>query len=141
MTRAANRAAGLAVAAFAAVLWLVVIPDQVDEASYGWMRPRTLPTICAGALGLFGLALAAFPGSSVELSPRRSARVLVLLVLSSAAVWGLSRWGFLMTAPALAAALLLFLRERRPGWWLAAAAGVPAAIWAIVEGLLGRGLP
>ena len=139
--RAANRLAGLAVAGFAALLWFVVIPAEVDSAGYGWMRPRTLPLVCAGALGLFGLLLAAFPGGKVDLAPRRSLRVAGLFALSAAALWAMGQWGFPVTAPALAAALALFLRETRWPWIVAAVACVPATIWLIVTVVLGRNLP
>ena len=140
-TRAANRIAGLVVTAFALVLWFLVIPDQVDKADYGWMRPRTLPMICAVSLGLLGLILAVFPHGAVDLSPRKSARVAVLALISAIAVWSMGRFGFVIVAPILAAVLLVYLNERRWPCWLGAVVGVPVVIWVVVTQLLGRGLP
>jgi putative tricarboxylic transport membrane protein len=139
--RLAARLAGLAVAGFGAALWLWIIPWQVDAVDYGWMRPRTLPTICAVGLLVAGLALAAFPAGATDLSPRRSLKAAALLALMGVAVWAMDRWGFLVAAPFLAAILVAILRERRWPWILAAIAAVPGLIWLAVVPLLGRGLP
>jgi len=139
--RLAARAAGLAVAAFAAALWLWIIPWQVDAADEGWMRPRTLPTICAAGLLIAGLALAVFPAGAADLAPRRHLKAAALLAMLVATVWAMDRWGFLVAAPLLAAALVAMLRERRWPWIVAAVAGVPVLIWLAAVPLLGRALP
>lgn len=136
----ANRLAGLTIAAFGAALWLWIIPWQVDAADYGWLRPRTLPLICAAALGLLGLILAAFPVGRIDLAPRRSLRVTGLLALSGLAVSAMGRWGFLWTSPVYALIVVIVLRERRWPWIVAAVVLVPAFIWTTVH-LLGRPLP
>jgi putative tricarboxylic transport membrane protein len=131
----------VAVAVFAAVLWLWIIPWQVEAVDVGWMRPRTLPMICAGGLLVAGLALAAFPAGATDLAPRRSLKAAALLGLLFVMVWVMDRWGFGIAAPLLAAALVAVLREHRWPWILAAVAGVPGLIWLAVVPLLGRGLP
>ena len=138
--RAANRIAGLAVLGFALALWLWLIPWQVDAADYGWLRPRTLPMICAVGLGIGGLGLALFPAGRVELAPVRSLRVAGLLVLAGITVWAIGRWGFLRAAPVFALVLVAVLRERRWPWILASVALIPAFIWSAAQ-FLGRPLP
>jgi len=139
--RLAARLAGFAVAVLAAALWWWIIPWQVDAADDGWMRPRTLPLICAAGLMLAGLALAAFPAGAADLAPRRSLKAAGLLALLFATVWAMDRWGFVVAAPLLAAILVAILGERRWPWILAAVVGVPGLIWLAVVPLLGRGLP
>ncbi len=139
--RTVTRITGLAVAGFAAAMWVWIIPWQVDSASYGWMRPRTLPSICVAGLGAAGLLLVMFPGGATDIAPRKHLKAAGLLVLAAAALWAMGRWGFVWTAPVLAAALVVALRERRPVWIAATVITVPLGIWLAVEQLLGRNLP
>ncbi|MDF0603439.1 tripartite tricarboxylate transporter TctB family protein [Psychromarinibacter sp. C21-152] len=139
--RALTRGAGFAVLAFAAVLWVWIIPWQVDASGTGWMRPRTLPLICAAGLGIGGALLAVVPAGLTDLRPRAHLKAAGLLVIAAVAVWAMARWGFLWVAPVLAAALVAILRERRPLWIAATVIGVPGAIWLAVVELLGRSLP
>ena len=69
-----------------------------------------------------------------ELPPQSTA-------LAAAALWAMGRWGFIWTAPVLAALLVATLRERRPVWIAATVLAVPLGIWLAVEQLLGRTLP
>lgn len=139
--RTVNRITGLAVASFAAAMWVWIIPWQVDSASYGWMRPRTLPSICVVGLGAAGLLVMLFPGGATDIAPRRHLKAAGLLALAAAALWAMGRWGFIWTAPVLAALLVATLRERRPVWIAATVLAVPLGIWLAVEQLLGRTLP
>ena len=137
-----DRLAGAVVMAFALALWLYVIPDQVDTADYGWMRPRTLPSILAVALFVLGLVLALIRPIPAEDGGDGSAPDIALVIgLAGLGIFGMGHFGFLYAAPPLAIAAAWLLREHR--WPLLIAAGilVPLAIWGLVEGILGRPLP
>jgi putative tricarboxylic transport membrane protein len=136
-----DRIAGAVVLALALLLWVVVIPDQIDAVAYGWMRPQTLPSICAAALGLLGALLLLTGGRPMAVDAGQAARLAALLGLLAAAVWAMARTGFVWVAPPLAAVLVVLLGERRWPWALAAVAGAPAAIWIVVAVLLNRPLP
>ena len=120
---------------------VLCVPAQVDAASYGWMRPRTLPLICAAGLGLGGLALALFPGGVTDIAPGRHLRAAAILGLTALALWAMSAWGFPIAAAGLAIVLVAWLGERRLGWIAATVAGVPLFIWLAIEQILGRNLP
>ena len=100
MQSSANRWAGAAVAAFALALILYVIPNHSSATDYGWMRPRTLPTICAALLLGLGLLHAARPTGAVSLETRAMVRAGLVALTCAVAVWTMSRLGFLVTAPA-----------------------------------------
>ena len=141
-SRLGDRLSGAVVLLAALLLWQVVIPDQVDEASYGWMRPRTLPLIATAAMGLFGALLIVF--ASPKPLPRSAVpflRIAGVAAIIAIAIVVINLIGFLVVAPALALAVSLLCGERRWPWLLAAAAAAPAAIWLIVSVLLARPLP
>lgn len=139
--RAVNRLSGLGVAVFGLLLMVWLIPVHVEEASYGWLRPQTLPQICAVALIGLGLWLAARPGGTVEIDGAEAALCALVAVLSACALWAMGRFGFLVTAPAYAALLVAIIGERRWYWALAGIFGAPAIIWLVVRVLLERPLP
>lgn len=137
-----DRLCGLAVAGFGAVLLLWVIPGQVEPVDYGWIRPETLPNLAAGALLLLGLLQAAATGGGdARLPLRPTARALLYLGYTAAAVWAMGRLGFVWVAPVMVLLLMLWIGERRPLWLGLGAAAVPAVVWGVVVGLLGRSLP
>lgn len=138
----ADRIAGAAVMAFALALWFIVIPDQVDKADYGWMRPRTLPYILTGALFVLGLLLILTPKDAQTPEQRSLDRHLGgVLALAGFGVFAMGQWGFLIAAPVLTAAAAWLVGERR--WPMLGAAGilVPLSIWVLVGQVLGRPLP
>ncbi|MEQ9331174.1 tripartite tricarboxylate transporter TctB family protein [Thalassobaculum sp.] len=136
-----DRLSGLAVAGLGLALLLFVIPDQVEAVDYGWVRPETLPSLAAAALLLLGLMQAATGRGGGGLDRRATARALLYLCYTAAAVWAMGRLGFVWVAPVMVLALMLWLGERRPLWLAVGAGAVPAAVWVVVAGLLGRGLP
>lgn len=142
LSRLGDRLSGAVVVLFALLLWLAIIPDQVDEASYGWMRPRTLPLIAAAAMGLFGALLIVFAAPRpVPASALATLRVGVVAGVLAIAVVATGIFGFLAVSPFLALAISFLCGERRWRLLLAAAAAVPAAIWLIVSVVLSRPLP
>ena len=136
-----DRLSGLAVAGFGAVLLLWVIPGQVEPVDYGWIRPETLPNLAAGGLLLLGLLQAANGGGEACLPLRPTVRALLYLGYTAVAVWAMGRLGFVWVAPAMVLLLMLWIGERRPLWLGLGAAAVPAVVWGVVVGLLGRTLP
>lgn len=142
LSRLGDRLSGAVVVLFALLLWLVVIPDQVDEASYGWMRPRTLPFVATMAMGLFGALLIVFAmPKPVPTSALPGLRIAAAAVIVAVAIVATSFLGFLVVSPALALAVSLLCGERRWPWLLAGAAAVPTTIWIIVSVVLSRPMP
>ncbi|WP_081531823.1 tripartite tricarboxylate transporter TctB family protein [Rhodovulum sp. P5] len=141
-SRTSDRLIGAVVVVFALLLWRVVIPDQVDTADYGWMRPRTLPLILAAALAIGGALLVAFPTARpVTASAGPALRLGGVLVLAAAGAWAIGTFGFVASAWGVALGLSLLLGERRWAWLVGVSVAVPAAIWLTVSVLLHRPLP
>ncbi len=137
-----DRISGALVMAFALGLWVFVIPDQVDAADYGWMRPRTLPQILAVTLLVLGALLVLLPSRDRDATAAGPAvPVAIGAGLAGGGVLAMGLWGFALAAPALALAAAVFAGERRWPWLLATGIAVPAAIWALVTVFLGRPLP
>jgi putative tricarboxylic transport membrane protein len=136
-----NRAAGLiSVLAGLALLWFI-IPAQVEAFDEGWVNPDTLPTFVSYILILAGAVQTVLPGGETAFDLRQSLRTALLLLIVTAAVWLMSRFGFVYVAPGLALVVMLFIGERRPVWLLSGIIAAPALIWLIVEQLLERPLP
>lgn len=132
---------GAAVAALAVLFIFWVIPNHSSASATGWMRPRTLPTICASVLVLAGLGLLLRPAGAVDLSVRRWLRAAAILGAVVLGLLGFAQFGFLITTPLLLAALLLLAGERRPLWLIGGALCVPGFVWVTVALLLSRPLP
>ena len=142
LSRLGDRLSGAVVVLFALLLWLVIIPDQVDEASYGWMRPRTLPLVATTAMGLFGALLIIFAAPKpVPTSGLPGLRTAAVVAVVAIAIGATGLFGFLIVSPALALVASLLCGERRWPWLLAGVAVVPSTIWLIVSVLLSRPLP
>jgi len=139
--RTINRLSGLAFAGFGAALLLWIIPAHTETASYGWLKPDTLPKICAWGLAGLGLLQALMPRGEVSLDGYEFAMVAVVAALSAVTIWGIGQFGFLVTGPIFAAVLVWLIGERRPIWIAAAILGAPALTWVVVDLLLGRPLP
>jgi putative tricarboxylic transport membrane protein len=136
-----NRGSGLMVALAGLVLWLFIIPAHTETVDYGWMRPQTLPAACAIALMLLGTAEVVKPGAPVRLDLHEALRVGLFAALALLAVWAMTRFGFLVTAPVFALTTMFLVGERRPGWLAAGAIAMPGAIWLVAVPLLDRTLP
>jgi putative tricarboxylic transport membrane protein len=136
-----NRLSGLAVAVFGLALLLFVIPANTETVDYGWMRPRTIPDLCAVLLVLLGILHASMPRGSVRFERRESLRFALFAAVAAATVWLMGQFGFLPVAPPAALVVMLLIGERRPFWLAAGAIVLPAAIWYVVIHLLERTLP
>lgn len=136
----ADRLTGAALIALGGLLFLVVIPWQVEAVDYGWLRPRTLPNIIAAILALCGLWMIVWPGAE-PVFPAAWGRAALFAGMLAAGLWAISGFGFMAVAPVLALALMLVAGERRWVWLAAGALGTPGAIWLFVSVLLERPLP
>lgn len=139
--RQANRWVGAAVAALSVLFMLWVIPNHSSASATGWMRPRTLPTICASVLVLAGLGLLLRPVGAVDLPLRRWLRAGAILAAILLGLLGFAQVGFLATAPLLLVALMLLAGERRPLWIIGGGVLIPGFVWVTVTILLSRPLP
>lgn len=136
-----NRLSGIGVALFGAALLVWVIPGHTETVSYGWMRPATLPQICAVALVVLGAVLGLRPVGPVAVDRVEAGVVVLVAVLSAVAIWALGRVGFAISAPVFAAVLVAVIGERRWAWALAGIMGAPILIWLVVQVILNRPLP
>ena len=137
----ANRLSGLADAVFGLALLLFVIPANTETVDYGWMRPRTIPDLCAVLLVLLGLLHAAMPRGSVRFERREAIRFILFAAVAVLTVWLMGQFGFLPVAPPAALVVMLLIGERRPFWLAMGALALPALIWVVVIYLLERSLP
>lgn len=136
-----NRLSGIAFVVLGFLLFLVIIPMQTEVVDYGWMRPQTIPNACAWGLIILGLVQAIFPTGTISPNLRETLRVSMFAILTVCALWAMDEFGYLVTAPAFAALIMLIVGERRPGWLAVGILVVPVAIWLTVVPLLERTLP
>ena len=136
-----NRLSGLAVALVGITLLTVIIPNQVEVVDYGWVRPETVPNAMAIALILLGLAQAVSAIGTMSWRIGPALRALGFLAITTAAVWAMGRFGFVVAAPVMMLVLMLLIGERRPLWLGLGVLAMPAAIWWTVIRLLDRTLP
>lgn len=137
----ANRISGLAVALVGLALYFLIIPANTETVDYGWIRPQTLPNICALLLAGAGVVHALFPSGSIEVDWRAVPRALLFVAVAVAGWWAMSFGGFRLAAPALVLATMLLVGERRWYWLLAGTIALPMIIWITVVLLLDRILP
>lgn len=136
-----DRILGLVVVAFALLLYLVIVPWQVETVEYGWLKPRTLPRIVAVVLGLCGVALMLRPSGDASPGLLHWSRAALFAAVLVAGLWGMRLVGFVYVAPVMALALMWLAHERRWLWLGLGAVAMPALIWVVVALLLGRPLP
>lgn len=136
-----DRWAGLFFLVLGAGLFAVVIPWQVEQVNYGWLRPRTLPLALSVVIGLCGLALLIRPPGDARPGASHWGRAMLFAGVLGLGLGGVWRFGFLPAAPPLALAIMLLAHERRPLWLVLGAGGMPVLIWLAVEVLLERPLP
>lgn len=136
-----NRIAGLALAGFGLLLLVWFVPGQTEIVDYGWVRPQTLPNVLAVALIGLGLLQAVVDRGDAALDPRLALQAAAYLGFVALAVWLMGRYGFVWVAPAMVAAVMLALGERRPLWLAVGALALPGLVWLVVVVLLDRTLP
>lgn len=136
-----NRISGLLVAALGALLLFRVIPAQVEDVAYGWVRPETVPNAVAAGFVVLGLAQAVLARGATDLAAASAIRAGLYLAIAALAAWAMGQAGFVWVAPAMMLVLMLLIGERRPVWLGLGVVVLPAAVWGVVVGLLDRPLP
>ena len=116
-------------------------PIEFEKLYYGWVRPQTLPNICALLLIIFGIVQFIFPKGKVVLEFEQILWSGVFVSAAFLAVFGFHKFGFIYTAPIFAVSIMLLIGEKRILWLLLGVFLIPFLILLIVEQLLGRLLP
>ena len=118
-----------------------IFPIEIEKLDYGWVRPQTLPNICAFLLIVFGIFQFIFPKGKVVLEFEQILWSGVFVSAAFIAVFGFHKFGFIYTAPIFALSIMLLIGEKRILWLLLGVFLIPFLILLIVEQLLGRLLP
>ena len=118
-----------------------IFPIEIEKLDYGWVRPQTLPNICAFLLIIFGIVQFIFPKGKVVLEFEQILWSGVFVSVAFIAVFGFHKFGFIYTAPIFALSIMLLIGENRIIWLILGAIVIPFSVWQIVENLLGRFLP
>tara|TARA_B100000686_G_scaffold338670_1_gene411521 strand:+ start:372 stop:791 length:420 start_codon:yes stop_codon:yes gene_type:complete len=118
-----------------------IFPVEIESLDYGWVRPQTLPNICALLLIIFGIVQFIFPKGKVVLEFEQILWSGVFVSAAFIAVFGFHKFGFIYTAPIFAVSIMLLIGEKRILWLLLGVFLIPFLILLIVEQLLGRLLP
>ena len=118
-----------------------IFPIEIEKLDYGWVRPQTLPNICAFLLIIFGIVQFIFPKGKVVLEFEQILWSGVFVSAAFIAVFGFHYLGFIYTAPIFALSIMFLLGEKRILWLLLGVFLVPFIIWLTVQELLGRFLP
>ena len=118
-----------------------IFPVEIESLDYGWVRPQTLPNICALLLIIFGIVQFIFPKGKVVLEFEQILWSGVFVLAAFIAVFGFHYLGFIYTAPIFALSIMFLLGEKRILWLLLGVFLVPFIILLTVQELLGRFLP
>jgi putative tricarboxylic transport membrane protein len=136
-----NRLSGLVVFILGLVIIFILVPLETETVDYGWLRPATLPAIAAVVISVGGLLHLFFPKGTVELDLRSALKALLFLIIAIVALWGMSRFGFIIASPLMMLVIMLAIGERRWPWLVTGVVLLPALIWFCIDFLLKRPLP
>ena len=136
-----NRISGFSVIIFGLVLIFFIFPDQIEFGDYGWVKPQTLPNICAFILLILGLIQTIFPTGKIKFEINNLIFSGVFAITSILGVVGFHYLGFIFAAPLFSLVIMLLIGERRIMWLIIGVVVLPMFIWFLVEYLLERGLP
>ena len=95
-----------------------IFPVEIESLDYGWVRPQTLPNICALFLIIFGIVQFIFPKGKVVLEFEQILWSGVFVSAAFIAVFGFHKFGFIYTAPIFALSIMLLIGEKRILWLL-----------------------
>jgi putative tricarboxylic transport membrane protein len=118
-----------------------VFPIEIEKLDYGWVRPQTLPNICAFLLITFGILHFIFPKGKIDLNFENAIWSSVFALVSFSAVFGFFKFGFIYTAPIFSLMIMLLIGEKRILWLSLGVILIPFLIWLSVAEVLGRFLP
>ena len=126
---------------FGLLLIYFIFPIEIEKLDYGWVRPQTLPNICAFLLIIFGMLHFIFPKGKVDLDFENAIWSSVFAFVSFLAVYGFFKFGFIYTAPIFSLMIMLLIGEKRILWLSLGIFLIPFLIWLSVSQVLGRFLP
>ena len=118
-----------------------IFPIEIEKIDYGWVRPQTLPNICAFLLIIFGMVQFIFPKGKVDLNFNQILWSGIFMFAAFIAIFGFHNFGFIYTAPIFSLTIMLLIGERRIPWLLLGVLLIPFLIWLSVDQILGRFLP
>ena len=118
-----------------------IFPIEIEKIDYGWVRPQTLPNICAFLLIIFGMVQFFFPRGKVDLNFNQILWSGIFMFAAFIAIFGFHNFGFIYTAPIFSLTIMLLIGERRIPWLLLGVFLIPFLIWLSVDQILGRFLP
>ena len=118
-----------------------IFPIEIEKIDYGWVRPQTLPNICAFLLIIFGMVQFIFPRGKVDLIFNQILWSGIFMFAAFIAIFGFHNFGFIYTAPIFSLTIMLLIGERRIPWLLLGVFLIPFLIWLSVDQILGRFLP
>lgn len=138
-----ERALGAGAVLVGGYLLLFGIPANVAAGNPArLMTPQLFPQIAAWLILGLGLVQVVLGSTGANPPPRREVgRLLLLLAVTLASLFAMSRLGFVATMAALMVAVQLIGFERRPVWLIVTIIAVPVGIWLFFDVLLGRPLP
>ncbi len=136
-----ERLIGGFVAAFGAVLLLVLIPMEVSDMR-GPVNPALFPKAAAWLILLLGVVqILATARTSQDASPMELVRLVILAALVLGGILIMPVIGFLPTAVLMMAAVAAMMFERRLGWIAVTVIAVPAVTFTLFDIVLERPLP
>ena len=118
-----------------------IFPIEIEKLDYGWVRPQTLPNICAFLLIIFGIAQLIFPKGKVILDFNQILWSCTFVIVAFISIFGFHNFGFIYTAPIFSLIIMLLISEKRVLWLFLGVLLIPFLIWMTVEQVLGRLLP
>lgn len=136
-----DRASGLFFFFFGLALYLVIIPNFVEQVEGGWVHPDTVPNAIAIILSLCGALLFLRPTRHQVQNASEFAKAGLYFGILLVALIAMSWLGFVYVGPLVALVIMLLIGERRPVWLLIGVVGMPALIWFLVAQVLERALP
>ena len=122
-------------------MYLFVNPNYIESVDGGNLSPGAFPNILSIIIAVCGAVLLFKPTTQQTPDVRSVAITGLYVLLLIGGLYAMSKFGFEYVGPPLALVIMLAIGERRPGWLLAGAVGMPALIWFLVTIALGRALP
>ena len=136
----ADRLSGLFLLLFGALLYVWMIPAQVESTEGSWLNPDTIPNFMAITLAVCGMLLLLRPTDHKAQSKRAALMVCIYVGVLAVGLFAISQLGFALAAPGIALSVMWLIGERRPLWLLLGVGVMPALIWYTVVHVLERSI-